>query len=279
MQPQTGQASRKFRWGVPASVAVHALVIALVIFGLDLPLPERAPEPEAVDVEIVPPPEPQEAEPQEAEPQEAEPPEPEPAEQAEDEQPPPDATETAQALPPLQVLRPVFEFGERDAGPRVAEDGNAPEEEQPPPAEEPEPVETDEESDVAAAIPAEKPPEPLTEAKTLFSQSATEALSAMTAMNGMPRGERAGELCVTEMREQLRHAEPPFWPDLLPSYRLGEGTVIEVRQAAFRAEGRWYDLAFRCELDAEITRVVSFAFDVGGAIPREQWKARGFPAS
>lgn len=274
MQPKPEQQTRKYRWGVPASVAAHALVIALVIFGFRLPLPEKPQEPDAVDVEIVPPPEPEEAEQAEAA-EEKQPPEPETGEQPQ----PPEAAAAAPASPPIELLRPVFEFGEQDTGPRVAEEGNAPKEEQAPPADAPRPAETEAESAVAAAIPAEKPPEPLTEAKTLFSQSATGALAAMTAMNGMPRGERAGELCVTEMREQLRHAEPAFWPDLLPSYRLGEGTVIEVGQAAFRAGGQWYDFAFRCELDADVTRVVSFAYAVGGAIPRGQWKARGLPAS
>ncbi|MFZ2102333.1 MAG: DUF930 domain-containing protein [Oricola sp.] len=101
----------------------------------------------------------------------------------------------------------------------------------------------------------------------------------MTAMGVMSRGERAGELCASELREQLRHATPSFSPDLLPSYRLGEGTVMEVPKAAFRAGGQWYDLRFRCEIDAEATRVLSFAFDVGGAIPRGEWKSRGFPSS
>lgn len=75
----------------------------------------------------------------------------------------------------------------------------------------------------------------------------------------------------------MRNSTPPYWPDLLPAYRLGAGSVLEVREAAFRARGQWYDLSFRCEVDADATRVLSFAFNVGDAIPRDQWRARGFP--
>lgn len=264
MQPEMEQATRSLWWGAPASVAAHALIVALLIFGL--PLPELAPdEPEAITVELVPPPEP------------APPPEPEQAE----EEPAPEeeqrAAAAAERASDRQVLKPVFEFGEQDAGPRLADDGRAAREEQVA-AEEPEPVEEQAEGAVTV-VPEPRPRATLTEAQRLYSPSATEALAAMTAMGDMPRDRRAGELCVTEMREQLRHANPPYWPDLLPAYRLAQGTLMEVHEAAFRADGEWYDLAFRCEVDDRVTRVISFAFTVGDAIPRSQWKGRGLPAS
>jgi hypothetical protein len=177
----------------------------------------------------------------------------------------------------VPVLRPVVEFGEKDAGPRQADDGNASTAPETPPEKlAPQPDRPD---PAAAAVAAPEPPVKLTEAKKLYSQGATGDIVATTAMAGLSRGERAGELCASELREQLRHAAQPYWPDLLPAYRLDKGTVMEVRRGAFRAGGQWYDLRLRCEIDADATRVVSFAFDVGAPVPRSEWKRRGFPDS
>ncbi len=116
------------------------------------------------------------------------------------------------------------------------------------------------------------------EAKKLFSQKATGDVIATTAMGDVPRGVRAGRLCVTELREQLQNGLPPYYPDLLPSYRLEEGTIIDVPTAAFRVAGEWYDLSYRCEVDANATRVVAFAFRVGSLLPRSEWRRRKLPA-
>lgn len=88
---------------------------------------------------------------------------------------------------------------------------------------------------------------------------------------------RIAELCTTELREQLRRSPQGFRPELLPSYRLQQGNVLEIKRGAFRASSRWYDMSFRCEVDTEGTKVVSFAYDVGAAIPKSQWRSRGFP--
>ena len=76
----------------------------------------------------------------------------------------------------------------------------------------------------------------------------------------------------------LRNGSPSYNPELLPSYRLQQGTVLDIRRAAFRANTRWYNLSFRCEVDPEAKRVVSFAFDIGSEVPRSEWRSRGFPS-
>jgi len=101
---------------------------------------------------------------------------------------------------------------------------------------------------------------------------------ATTAMGALPRNVRGSQLCTTELREQLRRAPEPYRPELLPSYTLPGGAVLAVPNAAFRAGGVWYDLNFRCTVDADALRVEDFTFKVGNAIPRSQWQARGFPA-
>lgn len=117
----------------------------------------------------------------------------------------------------------------------------------------------------------------LAEAGNLFSPDLTENRVAMTAMGSLPRKLRASQLCTTELREQLRNGATSYGVELLPSYQLDSGTILAVPDAAFRADGDWYNLSFRCTVDADALKVVSFALKVGTAIPRDEWKARGFP--
>jgi hypothetical protein len=118
----------------------------------------------------------------------------------------------------------------------------------------------------------------LREAKTLYSRKATDNPVATSAMAGVPRGKRAGLLCFTELREQLSHGSPPYFPELLLFYTLSAGTVMDVPNDAFRVAGQWYNLAYRCEIDADATQVASFAFRVGDPVPRSEWKRRGLTA-
>jgi hypothetical protein len=117
----------------------------------------------------------------------------------------------------------------------------------------------------------------LSTARRLFSRRLSNDERVRVAMRGMPHAARADLLCMTELRGQLRIATPSYNPDILPSFRLREGSVLEPRRAAFRAAGQWYELSFRCELNPEVTRVERFSFRVGNPIPRSQWQARGFP--
>ncbi|MBL8575765.1 MAG: DUF930 domain-containing protein [Mesorhizobium sp.] len=153
------------------------------------------------------------------------------------------------------------------------------------------PVLTTEQSDILAAL-VEDPPTPtakpapaakpqqeptLQRAEKLFSRSVTNNPVATTAMRNMPRDIRAGRLCVTELREQLLNAWPPYAPDLLPTERLRTGTILNANDAAFRQNGEWYGLTYRCEVDADAMKVVSFAFSVGDKLPPSEWMRRGLP--
>ncbi|MCQ1836214.1 DUF930 domain-containing protein [Neorhizobium galegae] len=378
MTDLSGKPRGDIRWGIPASILVHVVFVAALFFHLPVDQSEPEKE-ETVQVEIVPPPEepekkpeeqkPEEKKVEEAKPEEKKPPEPakqeeaktvepppppeppkqEEAKKQEPPPPPPPAPEEKPAEPPpsadqakgqpLPVLRPVFEFGEKDGGPKKSETGNASKETTNPPAESKadaeavEPVKQAKEAptvveappanpvpddiqlpevgvaaanglqngpvagtspdaaktEIVTAPPAASPkgdpsktptpgkPVELTEAKTLFSQSETGDTIATTAMGNVPRGVRAGQLCATELREQLRHSAQSYRPEMLPAYRLPSGTVLEVKRGAFRANAQWYDLSFRCEVDDDATKIVSFAFDIGAPVPQSEWRKRGFP--
>lgn len=119
---------------------------------------------------------------------------------------------------------------------------------------------------------------PLREARRIYSQSSTGDSEAMTAMAGLPAGVRAGRLCSTELREQLRRGAPAYEPELLPSYTLAPGTTaLTVGQGAFRAGGQWYNVGFQCTVDEGATEVRSFSLAVGKPVPRSDWQRRGFP--
>lgn len=217
--------------------------------------------------------------------------------------------------PPIAAVAPVHRFGPQDRGPEHAKEpgaateiagqpeGMGQEAARPDPAANTGPTRPAKpRGPASAALPGEKvadvrspvapPPSskaasetaaarvrepPLHEAEKLYSASATGSAEAATAMKNIPRDIRAGELCVTELRDQLLNADPPYLPDLLPQVRLKEGTVIDIRENAFRSFGRWFALSYRCEIDPEATKVLSFAYRVGEQIPRSQWAKRGLP--
>lgn len=368
------------RGGLAASVLLHLLIVAVLF--VQMPVQNSQPEPEeSVAVEIVPPPEEEETSEEEAPEPQPQPqpeeeaelvPEPEPpkAEQAEVAPPPPPPSlesvptpperpveqppveeAAGRQVPPMPMLRPVFEFGEKDSGPRedtsgnaaqeaakvgdvppeepetpaeasdssLPEDENAAEADQPPGTPPPDDIAlpqvdtgtpgadadgekpADQPSETMVTLapepPAENPEQPadtpdapattaaevaetvveLDEVKTLYSTNITGDAAAVTAMNDIPRPDRADQLCVTELREQLRNGTPAYWPELLPSFRLQDGDVLAVNKAAFRANGQWFDLRFRCEINPDATRVLSFGFEVGKPIPKSEWKRYGFP--
>lgn len=288
---------RAFGWTLPTSLVLHVLIAVFLIFGLPESLPKPQ-EDEAVNVELVPPPKP----PEKAKPEPPPPPPPEskPEKPPEKVETPPEKEAVQPA--PAPVLKPVFRFGEKDAGPRESKEGNSAEEGSQSPAapddpdkrevaKQPAPIELQaKDGGVPAPAPektaAPKPAESakdkeqketkLTEAKKLFSISISGDPIAMNAMAGLPRAVRAGQLCATELDGQLKNGSP-YFPERVPLYPLDGGTVLDEPEAAFPANGVWYNVSFRCEVDENATRVVSFAFRVGDPIPRSDWKRRGLP--
>ncbi|WHO74855.1 DUF930 domain-containing protein [Rhizobium sp. BT03] len=111
----------------------------------------------------------------------------------------------------------------------------------------------------------------LPKAKTLFSQTDDGSSFAQTAINGLPRKNRVATLCATELQAQLVHGSPRYFPISLPSFGLRAGSILNVDDAAFSTAKGWYHVRFRCELDEGASKVVSFAHEVGGLIPRSQY--------
>ncbi|WP_345774864.1 DUF930 domain-containing protein [Rhizobium sp. K102] len=113
----------------------------------------------------------------------------------------------------------------------------------------------------------------LPEVKTLFSRYATDDPVARTALGNMSRGERMNDLCTTELTQQIEHVSPKYRGPEIPRYRpFTNQTIIQVLETGrFRVDGNWYSVQFECEVDADATKILSFAFKLGGLIPRSQY--------
>ncbi|MCJ7993454.1 DUF930 domain-containing protein [Rhizobium cremeum] len=156
--------------------------------------------------------------------------------------------------------------------------------------------ETEFPTDQALALAAPPPPKPAKPAETrdanesdaplvpkpvkqLYTASSADDAISMSSMTGESRGERISRLCGTELQAQLFRSSPPYVPYALPVFTLRSGNVVDAPRAAFGdVKGVWYDLALRCTVDEDATRVVDFSFTVGAPVPRSEWKKRRFPA-
>lgn len=106
-------------------------------------------------------------------------------------------------------------------------------------------------------------------ARRLYSQGATGDALATTSMGGVPRSERASLLCASELQRQL--VEGSYFPIQWPKVPLKAGNIIDAPDVAFSTTSTWYHLSFRCEVDTDATRVLSFDFRVGAELPRSEW--------
>ena len=52
--------------------------------------------------------------------------------------------------------------------------------------------------------------------------------------------------------------------------------MLPISAGFFASRATWYQVAFRCEIDADATRVLAFTFQVGREVPRSEWAARHF---
>jgi hypothetical protein len=123
------------------------------------------------------------------------------------------------------------------------------------------------------------------EASQLFSEtvlSDPRSRRAREALRGLAGGERNLQLCDLEAMEQVRRARPDMRPDAVAPYAMAaekvSGNSVEVKGGAIRTEKAWYNIQFRCELDAGSGKVASFAFLVGDAIPQGEWQAHDLVA-
>ncbi|MBY5352554.1 DUF930 domain-containing protein [Rhizobium leguminosarum] len=138
---------------------------------------------------------------------------------------------------------------------------------------------------VAPITPPTPKPAEFVEASQLFSDKVLadpRSRRAREALRGLAGSERNLQLCDLEALEQVRQAQPAMAPDALAPYAMAaeqvSGNNVEVKGGAFRSKRKWYNIQFKCELDAGSGKVVSFAFLVGDAIPQGEWQEHNLVA-
>ncbi|MBE1707103.1 MULTISPECIES: DUF930 domain-containing protein [Mesorhizobium] len=351
MKDEARERRRNLMWGIPASLILHVLVATLLVYGLPVP-PQQPREEQPVNVAIVPPPDQPKPKPVSPAPKPPEPKVEKPPEQKVEKQPP---SEKQPKAPPVEVLKPVFQYGDKDTGPRKSLDGASAQDSSPSPAKDddskppvvPKPADSQpvtppdseqqaasstemdkqqaakQEPDKQAALddakqqgaapaplaadsggeielptsaeapkpkPANAPKPSLSKAlksasrndsglpgvRRLYSQGATGDALATTSMGGVPRGQRAAKLCASALQQELLDAS--YFPKWVPSIPLKVGNILDAPDVAFSTTTTWYHLSFRCEVDTDATKVVSFNFRVGAPIPPSEWAALRLPS-
>ncbi|MDX3929352.1 MAG: DUF930 domain-containing protein [Shinella sp.] len=286
--------------GLIASVALHIAVAALLMFRL----PEFTPEAqaEAVEVELVPPPveEEEQEKPAQSSPAEAAPEQPHPAARAarlpqafessspeREEKPSQDA---AKPEPKTSASNEARSSEDQDGNgsqqPVLSNDGDS----QSAAARDdlsdatPAPDETAEEKPAAQPETEEQPseiPPDMTEASKLYSEDALSNPHIKAALGKLPPERRLVQICSIEALEQIRRSIPGSFPDMLVPFSaqggLISGRVLTASGGAYRSLGRWYGIDFRCELDEEAAKLLSFRYEVGPAIPESEWLRRKLP--
>ena len=106
--------------------------------------------------------------------------------------------------------------------------------------------------------------------------------SAREAMKTLAPDERIIQLCDIEAMEQVRRAKTALRPDYVIAYAMADLKVsahqVDAEGAAFFSHRNWYGLKFRCDVSADDSRIVSFAFLVGQPIPKSEWASHNLTA-
>jgi hypothetical protein len=92
---------------------------------------------------------------------------------------------------------------------------------------------------------------------------------------------RLQQLCNLEAILQINRQYEEHAVDFVIAYAreavVRKGDAIIARGAAFHSNGRWYNLAFECQLSANQREVASLKFKLGDTIPGDQWADLNLP--
>lgn len=88
---------------------------------------------------------------------------------------------------------------------------------------------------------------------------------------------RLEQRCDTEAMERITQGKNSFKADKVIAYAFSDPTIdktrIEAPGAVFRSKGEWYRLAFRCRTETDRIGIVSFSYQIGARVPKDQWRA------
>jgi hypothetical protein len=105
--------------------------------------------------------------------------------------------------------------------------------------------------------------------------------AARVALAGFGTADQMVQLCGIEAMEQVHAWDTRFQPDSVVAYAMAETKItahdVVAEGGAIRSGKRWFNIAYRCELAPDLTRVVAFAFRLGKPIPRSGWEEHNLP--
>ena len=128
-----------------------------------------------------------------------------------------------------------------------------------------------------------KPPSDMKKAREIYSADALSDPRVRQALGKLPKDRRIAQMCMVEALEQIRRASPDTVPEGL-FFDPPKGTspissqTLLATGAAYRSGQAWYDIDFQCTVNDKADAITAFNFAIGSAVPKDQWKARQFPA-
>jgi hypothetical protein len=92
---------------------------------------------------------------------------------------------------------------------------------------------------------------------------------------------RSQQLCDFEAILQINRQFDQYDVDFVIAYAteatVRKGEAVIAHGAAFHSNGRWYNLAFECQLSTNQRDVAHLKFKLGNAIPEDQWADLNLP--
>ncbi len=255
MRDALENASKQWQWGFAASVLLHLTVALLLIVHLPS-LPPASTE-QAINVELVSPPEPEKEKPVPTPPLAP---------------PKPQAFESASAE--TQSEKEPEKTGSEDSTPAKSDQSTAQNNVQAIG----DPVLPSKTDKAAQTASVKTESQTLTQARKLYSKDALANPHVKQALGRLPPEKRIIQICNIEALEQIRHHRPGTLPDMLArsSGSVSE-TGLSVSDGAFRSHAQWYAIAYKCEVDTTTMAVADFSYNIGAAIPQNQWVPRQLP--
>lgn len=125
--------------------------------------------------------------------------------------------------------------------------------------------------------PVKSDPE-LKKAKEIHSKDMLSDPRVKQAIGKLPMKDRMVQVCSIEALEQIRRQKAGAFPDILaPIGSETQGTRFAVKNGAFRSQGKWYEVRFQCQVNADAMNIEDFRYNIGQAIPESEWQARDLP--
>ncbi|MDI7860937.1 DUF930 domain-containing protein [Rhizobiaceae bacterium n13] len=128
------------------------------------------------------------------------------------------------------------------------------------------------------SLQSEKKLDEMKKAKSIYSTKMLADPRVKQALGRLPPERRIVQLCSIEALEQIRRSRANSFPDLLVPFGISRGLiedhVLNATGGAYRSHSNWFNVDFRCEVDADTTRIVAFSFNIGSAVPKSEWPAR-----